>query len=99
MPPDDEVLLVPQAASSGPPKASPAPTKAESLRNSRLDLREKLLISVSPVSNGGRVLGGRQSPVARDRVLGGSGGRPIAGSLHDPPPPSLRVRLPFQLRP
>src|SRR5262249_30083973 len=34
------VPLVPQASSSGPPKASPAPTNAESRRNSRLDLRE-----------------------------------------------------------
>src|SRR5215813_1551892 len=46
LPPDFAMPLVvvvppvPQASSSGPPKASPAPTNAESRRNSLLDLRE-----------------------------------------------------------
>jgi hypothetical protein len=53
-PPPPDVLPVPQATSSGPPKASAPPT-AESRRKSRLDLREKMVISsplLSIVSRG-----------------------------------------------
>src|SRR2546423_10847187 len=49
-PPLVEVLLVPQAISSGPPKAR-APAAAESRRKSRLDLREKMLIFTLLSSN------------------------------------------------
>src|SRR3982074_2392594 len=64
---DDEVPLVPQATSSGPPKASAPPAMAESRRKSRLDLREKtLIILISPLDrcpvDAGA--GGRRVPVA-----------------------------------
>src|SRR5215467_1618390 len=55
---DPLLLLVPQAAISGPPKASPAPARPVSRRNSRLDRLEKTLmtfplLSVLPTSRPG----------------------------------------------
>src|SRR5215831_2446870 len=96
--PPPDVLPVPHATSSGPPKASAPPT-AVSRRISRLDLREKMLI-FSPLlsiavpwmhSLGGRAGNRRRSLSEKP----GRGRRPIVGSVADPhyscsPSPSVQ---------